>query len=281
MRPDLNDLNQNKGLVDLGSIPGVSPVASFNLDAIDNLIRTKGFLCFHYKHALNPDKESLGGPTDPNKQSTHRAYRYYEPRPVYHVPRNYKLEDQLTTQAVFQQGSVLVNLNGKYEDSIPDKSDIAFVRPNDILVFPSLTDMTQQLFRYDPNCKQKLHYKIKDIDILFDMDYNYKKDVDFSISKDGELVWLNGKRPKGGVGSVISVTYYFTPLYIVSAMLHSLRVLPSNEQGHAAYPREATYAPQQFVCKSSVAMEEKDLLNYQDLPPLPMWDDGNTGGGSF
>lgn len=271
--------------MDLGPIPGQSPVASFNLDGIDNLIRTKGFLCFHYKHMHNPARENTNSPVDPNIRASHRGFIYYEPRPVYHVPRQYSLEDQLTTQAVFSKGSVLINVSGKYEDNIEGKTSITHIRKNDILIFPSVTDMTQQVFEYNPTGPQKLLHKVKSVDILRDDKFEYICDEDFIVNENGYIEWTKqGRKPefKNGKGAVLSIVYYYMPIYIVSSMLHSLRVLPDNNQGHAAYPREARYAPQQFVCIPSANMDENDLLDWEAVPSLPDWrDTKNVTGGSY
>jgi hypothetical protein len=211
--------------------------------------------------------------------------RYYDPRPVYHIPQRYTLDDQLTAQAVFQKGSVLMNMNSEYEDVQPEKSKHAHFRQHDIIIFPGLTDMTAQLFEYNPTGKQKLHYKAKAVDLLFDQKQEYRPDIDFRLTSDGLIEWIKGGRKpdfKDGKGSILSINYYFTPVYIISQMLHSLRVIPSNTTGHASQPREATYAPQQCVCVPSTVMEESSKIDWLALPPLPEWAESlNTTGGSF
>jgi hypothetical protein len=278
-RPPLNDVNNNPGLIHLGSIPGQSPVASFNIAGIENLIETKGFIGYHYRHALNPNKSKENGPADPGTQINYRGFRYYNPRPLYHVPRSYQLEDLLTAQAIFQPGSVLLNISGKYADIEIDKTNQTHIRNHDLLIFPSLTDMTQQTFEYNPTGPQKLQYKVKGVDLLWDSERDYNCDEDFVVTEDGLIKWLDCRRPDPG--SVLSVVYYFTPIYIVKNKIHSLRVIPSNEAGHGALPREAVYAPQQFVAIPSTLVEETNLLAWSDLPPLPDYPvSKNTTGGS-
>lgn len=279
-RPPLSDTNNNPGLVDMGPIPDQSPVAAFNPMGINNLIETKGFLGYHYRHALNPTKENYNAPAEPGMQISFRGLRYYDPRPIYHVPRSYKMEDLLTAQAVYSKGSVLINVSGRYADEKVDDDNIAHIRIRDLLVFPSLTDMAEQLFEYNPTGPQKLHYKVKGVDLLWDAEREYVCDQDYAVTEDGMLKWLKGgKRPDKG--AVLSITYYFTPIYIVDSLIHHLRVIPGNEFGHAGIPREATYAPQQFVCTPSTIIEEANILNWSDLPPLPEYPASkNTTGGS-
>ena len=280
-RPPLNDTNNNSGLVDLGSIPNQSPVASFNIQGINNLIDTKGFLCFHYRHSLSPDMENIGSPVKANTQLAFRGLRYYNPRALYQVPTGFKIEDQLTAQAVYGQGSVLMSVSGRYADEKLDQTGNVHIRKRDLLIFPSLTDMEAETFNYNSTGPQRLKYKAKGVDILWDSQRDYVCDQDFKITEEGFIKWINGgNRPSPG--DILSIVYYYTPIYIVSNMLHHLRVIPSNSFGHAAIPREATYAPQQMVCVPSTLIEENDPLDWSAIPPLPDYPASqNTTGGSI
>lgn len=285
-RPPLSDTNNNKGSVGLGPIPGKAPVASFNRDLFQSLMETKGFLAIHYKHAYNPDRESVNGPANLNTQAVHRGFRYYDPRPVRHVPQSFQLQDRLTVQGIYGIGSVVMNMALDYDDAgDPDnrfKEKIAHFASRDIIIFPSLTDISRQNFEYNPNGPQRLQHKAKGISLLSDKNRDYVESRDFEI-KDGLIVWLNGKRPgfSGGKGDVITCVYYYSPIYYVQNLLHSLRVIPSNPIGHGAFPREAVYAPQQLVCKPSEIVDEFDLEAFRAAPPFPEYPDTkNTTGGS-
>jgi len=290
-RPPLNDINNNPGLINLGPIPSQAPVASFNINQIESLIRTKGFVCIHYKHAYNPNSESVNSPVLPNNQAAFRGLRYYDPRPLYHVPQGFKMEDWLAAQAIYEKGSVLFNISGQYydvgvrpqaEDNPMDK--VVHLRSRDLLVFPTLTDMSQQKFEYNPTGPCKLQYKAKGVDFLFDSERDYVSGRDYSLNDLGQLVWLDGGlRPdfRNGKGAVCSIVYYYTPIYIVWDQMHHLRVIPSNDAGFAGLPRLATYAPQQIVCKPSSLIEEADILDWSALPPMPEYPaSANTTGGS-
>lgn len=281
-RPLLKDKNANPGLIGIGNMPNRAPVAGFNVGGIEDLITTKGFLGIHYKHAYNPNREELNGPSVPNQQAAHRGLIYYDPRVLYHVPRGYKMEDELTAQAVFGKGGVLINPSGQYQDDREDSQ--VHIRNHDLLVFPSLTDMTEQMFEYNPTGPQRLQYKVRGVDRLFDSERLYMQDRDFIVLDSGFIKWIDGGiRPdfKNSKGAVLSIVYYYTPIYIVTNLLHSLRVIPSNSIGSGAYPRDAVYAPQQVYCMPSNITEEKDLINWGDLPPMPDYAASkNTTGGS-
>ena len=287
-RPPLNDINLTPGLVGIGPIPGQAPVASFNLDQIDSLIETKGFIAYHYKYALPFDKQTESSPTNLNTQSSIRGYVYYNPRPLRIVPYRFTLEERLMAQGIFNEGSVVINCSSHYaekdESKMPGKDiDIVHFSQRDLLVLPSLTDLTREIFEYNPNGAQRLKYKARGVDYLCDEDREYVCGRDFDINEKGEIYWLDGGlRPKfsSSGSSVLSCVYYYTPIYVVVSKLHSLRVLPSNSIGHGALPREARYAPQQLVCKPSNLIEEDDLTDWHALPKYPDYPDSsnNTGG---
>jgi hypothetical protein len=75
----------------------------------------------------------------------------------------------------------------------------------------------------------RLQYPAIKVEKLIDTDgVVYKQDVDFSITKSGDIKWLGQKRPmwnpKTGRGLVYSVRYRYTPFFIVNKLLHEIRV---------------------------------------------------------
>jgi hypothetical protein len=271
-RIPLDDINNTPGLINLGPIPSQAPVAAFNKTQHENLINTKGYKATHYRHALHPNKETLTGPSEIVSESTHRGYRYYSPRVVMIVPQSIKIEERLMIQAGFKMGSVLINIGGRYLDVDPSGRDnIVHVRPNDIIVMPSITDATEQRFEVATSKINRLKYRISGIDLMFDSEREYIEGIDFIIQNQ-EIHWINNIKS----GTVVSCVYYFNPVYIVTSMLHSLRVIPANEFGHAGMSREAIYAPQQFIVTPSHLSQEYSIVDYHNLPPTPEYDDSNS-----
>ena len=277
-QPPINDINNNTGLIGIGPIPNQSPIASFQVDQIENLLRTKGILAYHYLHTPNPDREKVGGPVSPNTQAAaHRGYWYYKVRPFLLVPQAFKMEDRLMVQGIWGKGSVLMNVTGHYVDNEPN--NIVYVRNRDLIVLNrTVTTMTEQLFEYNPTGPQRLNYKIHGVDFLADKNYVYTEGIDFVI-KNEMIEWIEGTRP--AKDAVLTCVYYISPIYIVVGLPHSLRILPSNPQGHGAFPREAKYAPQQVVVQQSTIIEENNIMDWFDLPPFPEYSEGGTTGGSI
>ena len=286
-RPEYNDTNNESGLLNLGSLPSLAPVAAFNPDMTESLIKTKGIVALHYKHALNPDRETFAGGVNPNTNAAKLGFRYYSVRQFKMVPQQFKLSDQLNVQGIWTLGSVLINVAGHYDDG---PKEHAFFRPHDVIVIQSacdgssITTLTQQMSEFNPVGPLKLNFRCEGVDYLADKHREYQEGQDFVV-QDGKIFWLErGFKPSmstDGKGEILTVVYWIKPLYIVESVPHALRITPGNEMGNAAYPRKAHYAPQLVVAKQSWAgVDESDLLDFSSLPSYNQYRDSNnvTGG---
>lgn len=286
-RPPTDDTNSDTGLIGLGQIPGLAPVAAFNPAQIANLLKTKGLRALHYKHAPNPDRETFAGGVNPNTNAAKHGWKFYSVRPLRAVPQQFKLEDRLNVQGIWGMGSVLLNVSGHYDDGCQEHS---FFRPWDIVVLDrtpdgtQITTMTDQLVEFNPNGPLKLNFRVEGVDHLSDKNREYVADQDFSIC-DGKIKWLDGgARPSfhDGKGDILAVVYFTKPIYIVQNVPHSLRITPGNDTGNGALPRQAAYAPQLVVAKQAFfRVDNEEILDFSDIPQYNAYrDSGNTNGGS-
>lgn len=281
-----DDVNNRQGLLNLGSIPSKAPVAAFNLSQVTNLIETKGMEGWHIRHSLLPDKQTDTGPIMPSSQTgSQRGLWYYGMRKIILVPYSFKFEERMQVQGMFGMGSAVFNISDKYDDDLPERT--VYVSPRDIIMLnPTITTPVREIFEYNPNGPQQLKYYIKGTDIVFDSDtrdYPYKEGIDFEIVG-GMLNWTqNGRRPKflNGQGQIVSIVYYASMVFVVENTPHHLRLLPSNEQGSAAFPRNIEYFPQLVVVKESQNVQETGL-GFFDISNLPEYQKSkNTTGGSI
>lgn len=266
-RPPLDSqVNTTPGLAQLGSIPPKAPSANFNISGVENLIDTKGFKGTHYKHALIPDRHSLVGPINPSSQeSSQRGYFFYSKRPLIIVPYSSKVEERLQVQGIFNIGSYVFNISGQYSDEAPGEEKKVYGSTHDLVTIDDITIETREEFEYNPTGPQKLKYYIRGVSILFAANSGditrYVEDRDFVIYN-GMIHWTdNGQRPSfiNGQGTILSIVYYINPIYVVKEVPHHLRLLPSNPQGNANYPRQMEYAPQLWIMQLTTLASE---LNY-------------------
>jgi len=286
-RPDINDVNSEPGLIGLGVIPSLAPVAAFNPKQIENLLRTKGIQAVHYKHAINPDRETMEGGVNPNTNAAKYGWRYYSARKLRVVTQQFKLEDRLNVQGIWGTNSVLLNISGHYDDGCQEH---AYFRPHDVVVLQSSADggaitvQAEQLAEFNPTGPMKLNFRCEAVDYLADKNRVYVAEQDF-ITQDGKIFWLNGgNKPSfhDGKGDILSVVFWIKPIYIVQNVPHGLRITPGNDTGNGGLPRQAYYAPQLVVAKQSWARNDsEELLDFSALPDYNTYrDSGNLTGGS-
>lgn len=279
-RPPLKDRNYKTGLVGLGPIPNQAPVAAFNIEGVENLLQTKSFEAIHYAHALIPDQTDLAGPINPNTQGAQRGVFYFEARKIGVVPTQFKLEDRLTVQGLWGIGSALFNVTGHYLDGAGEQAHIA---NRDLLVLPDVTIPIREKVEWNPTGPLKFQYRVRGVKYLADSKTLYHEGTDYVVIG-GKIVWYKeGRKPSflNGKGAILTAVYWATPIFIVQNMPHNLRIIPSNPQGQGAFPRDQVYAPQLLVVKPSTILEEKDVMDWNELPGYNDYPDSlNTTGGS-
>jgi hypothetical protein len=275
------------GLIHLGQIPGAAPVAAFNPPMTESLINTKGLQALHYKHAPNPDRETLAGGVNPNSVAAKWGWIYYDVRQLRLVPQQFKLEDRLQVQGIWGMGSVLLNVAGHYFDC---GQEHVFMRPWDLVVIQAaadgspITTQTDQFAEYNPNGPMRLNFQVLGVDLLRGKNRTFLQGEDFCV-QNGLIHWLpNGHKPAfhDGKGEILSIVYWIKPTYIVQNVPHAIRITPGNDTGDANQPREARYAPQLVVAKQ--AWFHDDAASPLDFTALPDYnyprDSKNVTGGS-
>lgn len=276
----LDEKNANTGLIGIGPIPGKAPVAAHNLSQIDSLLQTKGMLnAYHYRYAYLPDRESLEAGVDVSSEAANNAgVIYYDVRKITIVPYSFKLESQLKLDSEYGFGSCTLNVAGQYSDGDKER---AYFAPRDLIVLDdSVTAQYRQLAEFNPNGDLRLKYKVKGVDYLASKTERYEEGPDFVITQEGTIRWVKGGN-KPEPREILSVVYWFTPVYIVNSVPHYLRLIPENSFGLGSLPRDFKYAPQLLICMQSHLMEA-NALDFSSLPQYSGWEDTpNTTGGSF
>lgn len=75
----------------------------------------------------------------------------------------------------------------------------------------------------------RLQYPAVAVEFLIDASGGkYEESKDFQITKDGDIKWISNNRPKFNVktgrGGVYSIRYRYTPYFVVSRIMHEVRV---------------------------------------------------------
>ncbi len=265
-KTSISDVNATPGLTGIGNLLGKSPVASFNLDGIENLINTKGFLGFHIKSAINPDRNTTAAGLNPNDNGYSRIF--YAVHPIRLVPTNMGLTDTLTRVGLAIQGTAVLNLSGSYLD---DPTQRVHAKSGDLIVMnPTFTEIYDQVLDYDGESTIKLHYPAREVDYLASSKQVFEFGVDFLLTPNGSIQWLRGALSPSK-GDVLSIVYAASPVFTVNRVEHSTRVLPSNATGSGNSPRQARYAPQLILANLSNVRSEGPAFDPFALPVVQDW----------
>jgi hypothetical protein len=230
----------------IGSHPfgSYSPHGVFPTDSHNNLIRAKGFKATHYRHALNPDRETVVGGVNLENPPDANVFKLYDPRTLYIVPQQMNWSDQYVLYGVYGSHTVgAVNFTGYYEDEPHTR---VYLSKHDVLVIEdSVTVQVREIFEYKPTGPARLKFPIVNVDHLSDKnDKRYEADRDFTIV-DGMIEWTGSDKPtwdtKNSRGEVLSIVYWTKPVYSVMETPRVFRMVHSNATGDDRLPSDATY----------------------------------------
>ena len=255
----------------LGPLPKKAPVAAFNMDQIHDLLRTKGFLAFHCRHALNPKRKSLQAGMDISETGSERPFLFYDIRPILMVGQDFSVRDTLTAMGLYGTGTAMFNVAGEYLDGSQER---VFVRVNDLIILnPSMTELFEQNFEYKGEEETSLMYRVRAVDyMLTARGTRLIEGMDFHITPEGKIHWTETTdKPK--LNEVVSIVYYYQPIFIVRALPHNIRLLPSNNMGSGNMPRDIKYAPQLVLCDYSTVRDgPENSIDFFNLPELQNWE---------
>jgi hypothetical protein len=267
----INDRNSRKGLIGLGPIPKKAPVAAFNIDQIHDLLRTKGFLAFHCRHALNPKRNTLNAGMDLSEKGAERPFIFYDIRPILMVGQDFSVRDTLTAMGLYGTGTSMFSVAGEYLDGSQER---VFIRINDVIILnPTMTELFEQNFEYKGEKETSLMYRARAVDyMLTARGTRLNEGLDFHITTEGKIQWVESTdKPK--VGEIVSIVYYYQPIFIVRALPHNIRLLPSNNLGSGNMPRDIKYAPQLVLCDYSTVRDgPENSIDFFNLPELQNWE---------
>ena len=276
----IQDMNSTPGLAGVGPIPDLAPVGAFQEQGVRNLIDSKGFLAYHYRHCYSPDRNSLpAGVNVASVEANRYGVMFYEVRKVRVVMQALSMEHRLQSDSVYGYASAVVNVNGVYMDGAQER---VYVRPRDLIVAnPTITEQTTELLEYSPTGDMRAKHRVLGVDYLASVTVRFEQGPDFVITPEGTIHWTStGNKPSPG--QILTAVYWFSPVWVVTRVPHTLRLIPSNPEGNGAYPRKLYYAPQQIIVSQNHLQDPAEQVDFSGLPLYASYGDTpNTMGGSI
>lgn len=230
-----------------------SPGGVFSDFTHENLLKSKGFKSVHYKHALNPNRETPEGGVNVDA-TDNTGMQFFDPKPLYIVPQNINWQEQYFVQGLHGSHTFVANHTGYYTNT----EERVYLRPNDIIVFEDIDHglvLTQQLVAYDPTAPLKLKFPALKVEYMVDDATRYEENSDFCLSC-GLIYWTeNGNKPSYDAnkkrGKTVSIVYWTKPVFVVKATPRIFRTVWSNAFAQPTVEATATYLPGSAVLSMS------------------------------
>jgi len=203
---------------------------SFDPKAFDDFVRSQGIWLTHYRQV--PDPRGMASRGD------NRDVLNLRPQDS----DGFIYEKAGRFQALFSSNSANVSQKDIGELSIstayltlpmlyPDTGEPIYITHWDRLFLEDIEIqvLNVQFLETRREGVDRLQYPAVFVETLIDTDgKRYKQDVDFIITEDGDIKWTGNNRPnfnpKSGRGHVYAIRYRYTPYFVVSRLIHEIRV---------------------------------------------------------
>ncbi len=212
-------------------MPIFIPDPSIKGISFDQLVQNRGIRVIHKKAIVCPNIRS----TENNAHEADCAFCddsgiiYYDQKEIYGVFSGNSIEKTFEAHGVWEIGTAVMTMPTEYSDG--GQADF---NTFDQLVVPDFEVRLYELKEYEPRPGnvQNLRYPVRKVEyassIVNNVQVFYVPGVDFDVSADGEIAWIDGKHPKVNPatqqGPVIAWAYFANPVYVVVQSLRELRI---------------------------------------------------------
>lgn len=244
-------------------MPLYLPDPSIKGVSFDQLLSQRGIRFIHQKAVPCPNIQSVNTnahvPDCPFCDDS--GIIYYDPKEIWGVFSGNSIEKTFEAHGIWEVGSAVVTLPTQY----PDGTQADF-NTYDRLTIPDFEVRMWELKEYEPRDDnvQQLRYPIHKIDYASSINGTEQKfyliDVDFTITPEGHIQWIDGQQPPydptKDVGEVIVWSYYADPVYVVLQSLRELRITQEYVDGQ----KVARRLPQQILVRRDFMMGNAEPL---------------------
>jgi len=160
------------------------------------------------------------------------------------------IEKTFEAHGVWEVGTATITFPTEY----PDGSQADF-NMFDRLTLPDFTVRLWELKEYEPRPGniQELRYPVKNVEfvssVVNGVQKYYNLGVDFNLNAEGQIVWVDGKKPGYNTGTnhgeVLTWSFFANPVYIVVQCLRELRITQEMVNGQ----KVARRLPQQILVR--------------------------------
>ena len=199
--------------------------------SFDQLINQRGIRVIHHKAIPCPNVQTLN--TNAHLPDCEfcddSGIIYYDQKEIMGLFSGNSMEKTFEAHGVWEVGTSVMTFPAEYSDGTQ-----ADFNTYDKLIIPDFEVRLWELKEYEPrlNNKQALRYPVTKMEIATSISDGaqkfYQVGVDFNISSDGAIEWIDGKEPDYDddkeIGETIAYGYFANPVYIVLQSMRELRI---------------------------------------------------------
>ncbi len=229
-------------------MPMYNPDPSIRGQNFDDFLKNRGVRLIHEKATPCPNILTLNSNAhEPNCNfCDNNGFLHYDPKDIWGVFSGNSIQKTFEAHGVWEIGTAVITLPTEY----PDGTEADF-NSFDKLTIPDFTVRLWELNEYEvrPGNKQSLRYPIVSVNFAGSIlqagkvEKTYTQGVNFNISAQGEIAWIDGMQPQ--VGEVLTWSFYAHPVYLVVQTLRELRITQELVNGQKV-PRRL---PQQVLVR--------------------------------
>lgn len=241
---------------------------SFDKEAFDNLIRSQGVRVDHYRAIIDPTGMQSKGDTHASGGSRRSSdgfiYKKVGTLQVFFSSNASNFDIQI--EGLVKNDTAVMTLPTKYEDCDAP----VLIAPYDRFFLKDIEVRTVscQLLEASTTGLDKLTYPATCVEHVVDADgQEYKEDVNFKITENGDIQWISQSRPgfdvRVGRGKVYSIRYRYTPFFVCARLLHEIRVAQITDM--ATFDRKLERMPYQILVIREHVLHDKNRDPHSNL----------------
>jgi hypothetical protein len=253
---------------------------SFDKESFDALIRSQGVTMTHYRAI--PDPRGMGSRGDNHAVGATRdaidGYIYKQAGEFTSFFSSNANSFEQAELGRMASASAYITFPDTY-DNKPDCPVLINTRDRLYLKDIEIRVVTSQFVEASPTSIDKLQFPATCVEHLIDAKgVEYHENIDFIITTEGHIKWTGQKQPGFdvdiGKGRVFAIRYRYTPFFVVSKLLHEIRVsqVTNPRTGNRSVERMPYQAQvlREYVFRNKANKDEEDQTSedprYTDMP---------------
>jgi hypothetical protein len=246
--------------------PNLIPNVQFNLNAQELFVKDHGIIFEHFAALPSPIGLKDRGEyrrSDALDVISSNGFIYKKVGEFTGIIVNNSSKQDKVEGGVFDNSVARLVLPKFYNDQHPSKTKEISLLPGDRVYAKGIelkVDNYQRV-QQNPTGQDYLQFPAKDVSMIVDSQNNdYTHGINYQISKDGNICWIDGKKSPGidpdtGNGRVYSIRYTYLAFWYVSQLINEIRVTNNGSNQSPARMPYQVQIQREYVYHNQVRSE--------------------------